>query len=240
MPFQLDPESATPLYTQLKELLLDQIQTGKLKGGNKLPTETELCKTYNVSRNTVRTAIKFLTVEGYLLKKQGKGTFVQHKKIGENISANLSFFSVCITNGMVPSNRLIMIALQPASKADMSALHTKPDGKVLYIARVLYADGIPVIYDKVYLQETYSDLIKENLNNTSLYSLLYKKFGVVMKRSSKVIELAFANEEEASLLHIKKGDPVLLMNETVYDNFDNPVHRTKQIILGDRFKYVVS
>lgn len=174
------------------------------------------------------------------MKKQGKGTFVQHKKIGENISSNLSFYSVCISNGMVPYNKLITIALQPAVNADISALHLEPGSKVLYISRVLYADGIPVIYDKLYLKDLYSDLLKENLENISVYSLLYEKFGVVLKHSHKIIELAFANEEEANLLNIKKGDPVLLMNETVFDNFEQPVHRTKQIILGDRFKYEVS
>jgi GntR family transcriptional regulator len=236
----LDSASATPLYSQLKEVLLENIQSGELKGGAKLPTETELCDLYKVSRNTVRTAIDELSKEGYLIKKQGKGTFVQHKKIGENISSNLSFSSVCISNGMKPSNQLITVALQPATEADIKALNIKPGSKVLYIARVLYADGIPVIYDKLYINEIYSDLIKENLNNVSIYSLLYQKYGVVMKHSHKTIELAYANEEEAALLNTKKGDPVLLMNETVFDSLGNPVHRTKQIILGDRFKYVVS
>ncbi|MDO4345000.1 MAG: GntR family transcriptional regulator [Eubacteriales bacterium] len=235
----LDSSSATPLYLQLKNLLTEQIQTGKLKGGDQIPTETELCQKYNIGRNTVRNAIKELTEEGYLIKKQGKGTFVQCKTIEENVNCNASFTSVCRANGMVPSNKLVTLALQPASKADIEALHVAPDSMILYIARVLYADGIPVIFDRLYLTEKYSDLIRENLDNVSVYELLYKKFHVIMSESHKTIELAYANEEESKLLNIDAGDPVLLMNETVFDSTGEPVHRTKQIILGDRFKYSI-
>lgn len=237
---KLDPASATPLYLQLKRELINQMNGGQLKGGDQIPTESELCSAYHVGRNTVRNAIKELTQDGLLVKKQGKGTFVQHKKIEENVITNLSFTSVCKANGMVPSNKLVTVALQPASEADVKALHVDPNSKILYIARILYADGIPVIYDRLYLCEKYSDLIRENLDNVSVYALLYEKFRAVMRESHKVIELAYANEEESRLLDIKVGDPVLLMNETAYSTEGEPVHRTKQIILGDRFKYAVS
>lgn len=237
---KLDSSSVTPLYLQLKDDIINQINHGQLKGGEQIPTESELCEQYSVGRNTVRNAIKSLTEEGVLIKKQGKGTFVQHRKIEENVISNLSFTSVCKSNGMVPSNKLITVALQPAVKEDVDALQIPLDSRILYISRVLYADGIPVIYDRLYLKEDFSGLLTEPLDNVSVYSLLYEKYGIIMKNSHKVIELAYASEEEAKLLKIKPGAPVLLMNETVYDNNGIPAHRTKQIILGDRFKYAVS
>lgn len=235
----LSPTSAVPLYRQLKQLLLEQIDNGKLKGGDRLPTESELCSIYHVGRNTVRTAINELVQEGFLIKKQGKGTFVHMQKIGENITSNLSFSAVCLSNGVVPSNRLVTVALQPASPIDLAALHMAPGSRIMYLARILSADGVPVIYDRLYIHEKYSSLISEPLDNISFYSLLTQKFHITPTRSKKTIELARANEEEAHLLNIKKDDPVLLMNEIVYDENNDPVHRTKQIILGDRFKYEI-
>ena len=232
----LSPSSAIPLYIQLKEIILQKIEQRELKGGDKLPTENELCKMYNVGRNTVRTAINELTEEGYLVKKQGKGTFVQTRKIGENISSNLS---VCISNGMTPSNQLITVALQPATQSDLNALKMPKGSKIMYLARILFADNIPVIYDRLYIHEKYSGLIAENLDNISFYSLLSQKYGIIPTHSKKTIEITLANEEEAQYLNVKKGTPVLLMNEIVYDKNFQPVHRTKQIILGDRFKYEI-
>lgn len=240
MSASLSPDSAVPLYTQLKEEILLQIEQEILKGGDKLPSENELCAIYKVGRNTVRAAVKELTEEGFLIKKQGKGTFVQHKKIGENITSNMSFSSVCMNNNMVPSNKLITVALQQAAPEDTAQLRLTEGDKIIYLARVLYANGKPVIYDRLFIHPKYSSIITENLENTSFYSTLTKKFGVIPTRSHKIIELAKATDEEANYLGIKKGEPVLLMNETVYDEKDEPIHRTKQIILGDRFKYEVS
>jgi len=235
----LSPDSATPLYAQLKKDLLLQIEKRILKRGDKLPSENELCSIYHVGRNTVRSAIKELTEEGFLIKKQGKGTFVQQPKISESTTSNMSFTSVCLHNNMVPSNKLIKVSIQQASKKDIEQLRMKENSKIVYLARVLYANEEPVIYDQLFIHPKYSAIVAENLDNTSFYATLSRLFNIVPVRSHKIIELVKASEEEAHYLGIKKGEPVLLMNETVYDKDDEPIHRTKQIILGDRFKYEV-
>ncbi len=235
----LSPDSATPLYTQLKKDLLLQIEKRILKRGDKLPSENELCAIYHVGRNTVRAAIKELTEEGFLVKKQGKGTFVQQPKISENTTSNMSFTSVCRHNNMIPSNKLIKVAIQQASPKDLEQLCLKEGAKVVYLARVLYANEEPVIYDQLFIHPKYSSIIAEDLDNTSFYDTLSRLFHIVPVRAHKIIELVKASEEDAICLGIKKGSPVLLMNETVYDKNDEPIHRTKQIILGDRFKYEV-
>lgn len=239
MSIVLSPDCATPLYEQLKKDLLRQIEDGLLKRGDKLPSEKELCSIYRVGRNTVRTAIKELTEEGFLSKKQGKGTFVQQPKICESVVPNMSFTAVCQHNNMVPSNKLIKAAIQQASRKDIEQLCLEEDSKVVYLARVLYANGAPVIYDQLFIHPKYSAVIAENLENTSFYAILSRLFGIIPARTHKVIELVRATEEESACLGIKKGEPVLLMNETVYDKNEEPIHRTKQIILGDRFKYEV-
>jgi GntR family transcriptional regulator len=236
----LTSSSPIPLYIQLKDVLIKKIKTGEWPAGFKLPSELDLCKLYSISRNTVRGAIAELSSEGILVCKQGKGTFVNYQKVEENISANQSFTSVCIANGMKPSNKLITLALQPAGPKDRAALGIDQDEKIVYIERVLMGNQIPVIYDQVYLSGRFSTILKENLEGVSLYATLHRVFNIVPKRSHKTIELAYANQREASLLNIRKDSPVLLMNEVVYDFENSPVHRTRQIILGDRFKYVIN
>lgn len=74
--FGLQQNTSVPLYRQLKDKILSDISSGKLAEGEKIPTEIELSELYNISRITVRNAVKELVAEGYLVKKQGKGTFV--------------------------------------------------------------------------------------------------------------------------------------------------------------------
>ena len=76
----LDNNNAVPLYEQMMMMLRERLDNHVLDAGEKLPSEAELCKSYGVSRITVRRAIDELVEEGYLEKKQGKGTFVTQKR----------------------------------------------------------------------------------------------------------------------------------------------------------------
>lgn len=238
-PALLNDMSPVPLYAQLKQDILARINNGDLPNGCKLPSEIEMSIEYAVSRNTVRTALLELAEEGYLIRKQGKGTFVRHQKVAENISSNISFTEVCIANGIEPGHHLVTLSLQQASEQDIAALGIKQDERVLFIERILLGNNIPVVLDQAYFPEKYAALMKENLEDVSLYATIARLFNITMQRSRKTIELAYASDREAEFLNIKKDSPVLLMTETVYDAEGSPVHRSKQIVLGDRFKYVV-
>ena len=88
--FGLQQNTSVPLYRQLKDKILSDISSGKLAEGEKIPTEIELSELYNISRITVRNAVKELVAEGYLVKKQGKGTFVCLPKIERKLFTYLA------------------------------------------------------------------------------------------------------------------------------------------------------
>lgn len=90
----LNSDQAEPLYIQLQKAVKTAIHNGTFTQGSRIPTETELSETYNVSRITVRKAIAELVHEGYLTKRQGKGTFVNVPKIGRKIEHIISFTSL--------------------------------------------------------------------------------------------------------------------------------------------------
>ncbi|WP_130951437.1 GntR family transcriptional regulator, partial [Klebsiella pneumoniae] len=96
--FGLQQNTSVPLYRQLKDKILSDISSGKLAEGEKIPTEIELSELYNISRITVRNAVKELVAEGYLVKKQGKGTFVCLPKIERKVVHLLSFTAACDAN----------------------------------------------------------------------------------------------------------------------------------------------
>ena len=87
----LNSDIAIPLYQQLYDLLLDQIRSGVYPPGSKIPSEEELCKTYDLSRVTVRNALGRLVDDNILVKRHGKGTFVATPVFTESAYANGSF-----------------------------------------------------------------------------------------------------------------------------------------------------
>ena len=103
----LDANNTIPLYLQMKELIKSAILSREYKNGEQLPTEPELGEKYGVSRITVRKAVEELCREGFLVKKQGKGTFVKQRKIQRKMEHLLSFTQACESNGMVPSSSLL-------------------------------------------------------------------------------------------------------------------------------------
>ena len=104
----LDNNTATPLYLQLKNKLQEDIENGRLAPGSKIPTEFELGEQYGVSRVTVRKALKELSDQGYLERKSGKGTFVAEKKLQRSLSSGVFAFSeMCRSMGLTPGAQTI-------------------------------------------------------------------------------------------------------------------------------------
>jgi Transcriptional regulators len=236
---QLNQADVVPLYAQLKEILKSSIINGELKPNIKIMSEEELSKKYMISRITVRKAITELVEEGYLIKKQGKGTFVSVPKVNRNIIEFLSFTLTCQINGVKPGSRVIKKEIVEPSATDIRELKLKTDEKVILIQRIRYANGEPLIIENNYFSEHYSELMQENLENRSLYRILKEECGVEPVSSKKTIEICIATKEEANMLQIHQGAALFLMKGTAYDVNGNPVHRAAQLIAGDKFIFSI-
>lgn len=235
--FDLDQNSIVPLYKQLKDKIKDSIMDGTLKPNQKIPSELELSQTYQISRITVRNAIAELVDEELLEKKQGKGTFVCTPKIDVR---SPTFTIMCQKNGKTPGSQTIKVVKQEATERDVKELGLSPGDHVIYLLRVLSADAEPIMVEHNYFPEKFSKLLEADLRDISLYAYLRENYNVHFGSASKSIELAYPTEVEAELLNITEETPMLMIREIVYDrSTDEPLHRTKQYLMGDRFKYVI-
>ena len=234
----LDTTSIVPLYKQLKDLILKEIEEGRLKPNQKIPTELELSERYQISRMTVRKALAQLVDEGILAKKQGKGTFVQEPKMTEDLSSPNSFTNLCKRNGKVPGGRTLKFILEEASDRDVKELKLEAGEQVIRVERLRLADNMPVMLENLYFPGHLKNILVENLGDTSLYQILHDKYGLVTGNSVMEFEISEANSYEAALLEIRAGSPLLLVREIVYDQYGQPLHRTKSLLRGDKFKYI--
>ena len=235
----LKQDAITPLYVQLMEELETSIRNGVYKPGDKIMTEAEMAKEYGVSLITVRKAVASLMEKGLVVRKQGKGTFVTKPKYSRNMKKLQSFTEMCEQMGVKPGAQVLENRLIMADKKVADRLGIEPGSNVVYISRLRLADGEPVQVEKSYFPLKYAFLLEEDLNNGSMFECLKEKAGAKVASSEKMIELCRATAEEAALMDVKKGDYLLFVKSTAYDENGEPMYAGIQLINGDRFSLYV-
>ena len=235
----LSNDSSLPLYIQLTNQLREEIRNGTYKSDQRIPTEQELCKMYQVSRITVRNALDTLAKERLLVRKQGRGTFVAHEKFKRDITRGSSFTQICLENGQTPGAKVIKSMIEDATQEDIEELQLPPDSKVIVLERIRYADGAPVALEISRFPDRFSFLLSEDLNNTSLISILSEKYGITFGYGAKIIELVFATYEMAHYLNVADGYPLISISCVSTDMDGLPAHRSLQYVVGDRFKFYI-
>lgn len=235
----LKQDAITPLYVQLMEELETSIRNGVYKPADKIMTEAEMAKEYGVSLITVRKAVGSLMEKGLVVRKQGKGTFVTKPKYSRNMKKLQSFTEMCEQMGVKPGAQVLENRLIMADKKVADRLGIEPGSNVVYISRLRLADGEPVQVEKSYFPLKYAFLLEEDLNNGSMFECLKEKAGAKVASSEKMIELCRATAEEAALMDVKKGDYLLFVKSTAYDENGEPMYAGIQLINGDRFSLYV-
>ena len=231
----LDTESSSPLYKQLIRKLRGDIMSGIYAAHSRIPSEQELCDTYQVSRVTVRKALAELTREGLLERRQGKGTFVSTPRIHKDLRDVNSFHAVCRMMGCVPDSRVIHAGMTDATDEDMERLLTGEGEQVVEIVRLRKADEMPVMLETNHFPAAYSWLLTAPLTK-SLYDQLHEH-GVEATQAIHEISLVYADASEARLLELNPGEALLCLNEIIYDQHGHPLHTSIQKIRGDRFTF---
>lgn len=235
----LKQDAITALYVQLMEELETSIRNGVYKPGDKIMTEAEMAREYGVSLITVRKAVGSLMEKGLVVRKQGKGTFVTKPKYSRNMKKLQSFTEMCEQMGVKPGARVLENRLIAADKKVADRLGIEPGSNVVYISRLRLADGEPVQVEKSYFPLKYAFLLEEDLNDGSMFECLKEKAGAKVASSEKMIELCRATAEEAALMDVKKGDYLLFVKSTAYDENGEPMYAGIQLINGNRFSLYV-
>lgn len=234
----LDSQVSTPLYNQLADKIRNDIYEGKFKCDEKIPSEFELSDMYSVSRSTVRKAISVLVTEQLLVKAHGKGTFVSSPKMNQHSSSFLSFTDNVKAMGKNLITKVIETEYVTPTNSQIAFFEINPSEKLLSIKRLRIVDKIPVCVETTLFAPQYKTIEKENLNG-SLYAVFKSKYNVVPLTGHKTIELCYASESEAKYLDVPRGSSLMLVEDFVYSANDLPLHITKQVVRGDKFKYAL-
>jgi len=240
-PGSIEFGSAIPYYVQLIELLKEQIIMHSWKPGDQIPGEFELCMTYGISRTVVRQALQELELNGWIVRRKGKGTFIAESKINESLAQKLTgFYQDMKERGLDQITRVLHQQVIPASEKVAQYLEIPLDTTVIDIKRLRFINNEPIILVTTYIPANLCpQLAKTDLTNRSLYECLEQEFGLSIARGRRFIEAVAANEEEAKLLQVERGAPLILLDSISYLENGTPLEYFHALHRGDRSRFEI-
>jgi GntR family transcriptional regulator len=240
----LEKQSYKPIYLQIADNLIKNIKDGTWEIGATVPSEHQLMKQFQISRNTARDALNEIEQHGYIYRVPGKGSFVASIRLDQHYNFLNGFSQDVAALGMTPSHTIFEIKTVKATPFVAAKLQIAPGSNVLYMHRLLLADDLPYIVVRSYLTSQWLEIngieiSAELLGHGSFYEYLDKKYNIVFNSAVNTLRAGAANAEDAEILRIPPGHPVLL-SERISRTDDNiPRELTLGVGHPDRHQWTV-
>ncbi|WP_085522763.1 GntR family transcriptional regulator [Tuberibacillus sp. Marseille-P3662] len=235
----LSNKPGTALYYLVKEQILELIRNGTYEVGSQLPTESDLCTFFDVSRTTIRLALQQLELEGQIHKIQGKGTFVSEVKINEQITQNIKSFSEQMKDaGLNPYSKVLNLDVTPATILLENSLNIQQDDPVIKLERLRYAGDKPYQHSTSFIPwKIAPGLLNEDCSH-SLFELLQSKFNIRILKSIESIEPILPDKTICDMLNIPEKTASFLLKSHTYSTNNIPVEYSVTIVRGDSAKFL--
>ena len=238
LPIQLPP-TFSPLYQQIKALIIQSLQSGEWKPGELIPSEMELAARFKVSQGTVRKAIDELSAENLVVRRQGKGTFVATH---HEARAQFRFLRLKPNVGVqqYPNSKFIEVKRMRAPGDVAKLLEIKAGDSVVHVRRVQSFDGVPTILEDLWLPGAIFKGLTADLLNAykgPMYALFETEFGTHMIHASEQLRAVSADESVAELLSIPVGAPLLNVERVSFTYGEKPVEVRRGLYLTQNHHY---
>ncbi len=229
-----------PLYHQLKTLIQSEIEAGRWKPDEQLPTEQQLGARFQVSKITVRQALRELASAGWVRREQGRGTFVQKPALEEGPRKLTSFTEEMRNHGITATSDVLDKTVM-AAPGDVAAKLTIPIADPVFrMRRLRLADGVPIGIQTTYLPLALVPGIEGiGFTDLSLYDVLRTRFDLHPKHAKETLVAVLVNHEDAALLRVSPGSPALAAERLTFLPDERPLEYAQSIMRGDRYKVVL-
>ena len=234
----IDRLSATPMYDQLRQLIIDHIEQDGLHPGDPLPGEHRLCEQYGISRTVVRQALAQLEHEGLVERVKGKGTFVARPRTSESLVHTLVglYDEVASRGGHVHSDILRHEAIEADAEV-AAALEVEEGSPIVVLTRLRHVDGDAWSLSTTSMPEAVGAVtLGADLHETSLYRLL-EEHGIVATSGVRSAEATVATHEQAQLLGVSAGSALLRLRSVSRDASGTPIEFFIAHHRGDRSRF---
>lgn len=221
--------------------LLAMIGEGSLRGGQRLGAERDLAVDLGVSRSTLRQALAALERDGVVRRVPGRGggTFVTSAKVDRDLSRIVGVPALLRDQGFLAGSRVLSAAVAVADDVTARALALGPGALVHDVVRIRLADGAPISLEHARLPaERFPDLLEQSLGG-SIYELLEQRYATVPAEAEERIEVREATPDEAQILAVAPGSPLLAITRTTLDEAGAPIEFSHDLFRADRTSVTV-
>ncbi len=238
---KVDPSKPLPFHIQVYHAL-ELIIQNDLTSGDQLPGEPKLCELFGVSRTVIRQAMDHLLRDGRIVRIIGKGTFVAESKIHEGIVARLTgFYEDMVEKGYTPVSRLLKLESSAAGTTVARKLGLDVGASVIELRRLRFVNEVPIQIVSSYLPYSLCpNVLQTDFTFGSLYAYLSDVYDLHISSGKRTIEAVLATTEEAKLLDIATGSPLILLDSVSYLRDGTALEYYRAVHRSDRARFEVN
>jgi GntR family transcriptional regulator len=226
-------EAYQPQYRQIEQVLRERILT--MAPGSRLPSDAELCAEFGVSRMTARNAMQRLAEDGLIAREPGRGSFVAEPPAHRRADRLMTFSQEMLRAGRTPTSRTLTRVIRPSSAEEAASLGIPPRQPIVHLRRLRKADDQPVALESAVLIGACAEAVMTaDLDRGSLHETLGRA-GFVLARGMATISAGAATAEDARLLEIRPGDPLLVEQRVITDVHGRRIESTESRYPADRY-----
>jgi DNA-binding GntR family transcriptional regulator len=235
----IDREDHQKLYLQLYEILKKKIETNEWPLSSQIPTEEDMCKMFNVSRVTVRSAILELVRRGYLKRQQGKGTFIFKNTPSTGLTMLTSFKEIMLDDEASYSVNILARTVMTPTEDLKKKFDITAHEHIISIKRLWLLDDEPVVLQETYVPYHVSPLLlDDNVGEHFLLDLFEKKYWIKITKVRSAIDLILLNSNEARLLRLQEGSAAIILTQHFFSG-ETLFMYSRSIKKPDRSKFVI-
>jgi GntR family transcriptional regulator len=232
--------SPYPLYIQLKEILKNRILEGYYKPKQQMPSENDLISSFQVSRITVRQALRELQSEGLTFSVRGKGTFVSPPRAFQDLGSLRGFGMAMRQMGYETHSKVLSLNTIRPPQHVQEKLHLPKDARVTELQRLRFLNREPISVDVSYLPAEIGErLMNEDLANQDVFAILENNFQIMLGYADLQISSTIVKESMASCLRVEEGAPVLFIERVIHTADGVPLEYEELYYRGDAFQFKV-
>jgi GntR family transcriptional regulator len=229
-------DAAQPLYHQAYRRIRQEISTGALQPGTRLPSERWFCGELGVSRATVRRALEELVADG-LVETRGRGSFVAGEALSEPPNTLISLSELGRSRGLESTARVLRFEIRPATIDEADAFAIAPGAELFELHRLRMLDGLPISLDENRVPlRIVPDAAGVDFERASLYQAI-ERHGHQLVRADYELEARIADTSEAELLGVEPGAPLLYATTVAVGHDGRVLDLGRTLYRADRYRF---